>query len=61
MGFSRNLRDTMLDRILNTWMTGSWPLGPQAAGEVAMVPHLRDPNQRVARERVERILDGSAY
>ena len=52
---------TMLDRIISTWMTGSWPLGPQSAGEIAMVPHLRDPEERVARERVERMLDGSAY
>ena len=55
------LPDSMIDRIIDTWATGSWPQGPQAAGEVAMVPHLRDPEQRVARERVERMLDGAAY
>ncbi len=55
------LPDTMLDRVIDIWMTGTWRLGPQAAGEVAMVPYLRNPKQRVARERIERMLDGSAY
>ena len=55
------LPDSMIDRIVDTWTSGSWPQGPQAAGEVALMPYLRDPKRLAAQERVERMLDGTAY
>ncbi len=55
------LPEPMIDRIIDTWATASWPQGPQAAGEVALVPYLRGPERSAASERVERMLDGSAY
>ena len=53
--------DSVVELAMNTWIKGAWPHGPQAAGEIAMVLHLRAPECPLARERVERMLDGAEY
>ena len=53
--------DSIVEPTINAWMTGYWSQGPQAAGEVAMVLHLREPECPVARERVERMIEGAEY
>lgn len=55
------ISDSIMELTINAWLTGSWPQGPQAAGEVAMVLHLREPECLVARERVERMIEGAEF
>ena len=55
------MQPEMINSILDGWASGSWELGPQAAGEVAMVVLSRNQDERDARERIERYLSRKHY
>ena len=48
----------MFNRILAGWITGKWPLGPIAAGEIATLKLCRNPGQTEARKLLERFFGG---
>ena len=48
---------SLLDQIVDQWVSSDWPLGCQAAGEVVMVPRCRDPYDTDAVARVERVIE----
>jgi hypothetical protein len=45
--------------VVDGWLGGDWPQGPQAAGEVAAVRLCRAPDDAAARQRVEAFVDGT--
>ena len=51
----------MFNRILDRWISGKWPLGPIAAGEIATLKLCRNPDATEARKQVERFLAGADY
>ena len=51
----------MFNRILARWISGKWPLGPLAAGEIATLKLCRNPDETEARMQVERFLAGADY
>ena len=55
------LPDKLVDRILDSWISGSWKNGPQAAGEVAALKFCHHPDEDKAAERVRRFLADDAY
>jgi len=51
------ISSSLLDQIVDQWVSSDWPLGCQAAGEVIMVPRCRDPYDTDAVARVERVVE----
>ena len=52
------LPDGLTNRIVDTWVSGDWTHGPQAAGEIAALNLFRKPDSGVARGRVDHFLKG---
>ena len=52
------LPDGLTNRIVDTWVSGDWTHGPQAAGEIAALNLFRKPDSGVARKRVDHFLQG---
>ncbi len=44
--------------ILETWITGDWEEGPQAAGEVLALYYVHNPDDEDARSQIERVMQG---
>lgn len=55
------LPDRLVDRILDSWISGGWENGPQAAGEVATLKFCHHPDEHKAGEHVRRFLADGAY
>ena len=53
--------EAIIELAIDSWIRGSWSLGPQAAGEIVMVLRLRTPECPVAQKRVDRVLEESDY
>ena len=51
----------LLERIITDWISESWELGPQAAGEVLALKLCRHPDDTDARLRVEEIVSGDIH
>ncbi|MBI1209247.1 MAG: hypothetical protein GC191_18420 [Azospirillum sp.] len=51
----------LFDRVLSGWVTGDWPRGPQAAGEIAALHLCRRPGDAAARTEVAAFLEGAGY
>ena len=50
-----------LTGILDRWIEGAWPTGPQAAAEILTLAFCRNPDDAGYRERVERCIDGTGH
>ena len=50
------LPKVMIDSAINSWMSGSWPHGPQSAGEILALNFCRNPDDTNIRHEIEQIL-----
>ena len=49
----------LLDQVIESWISGGWRDGPQAAGEVLALKFCRNPEDEEAQGWIERILSGA--
>ena len=55
------LSGELLERFINSWITGSWVHGPQAAGEIMALRLCRNPDSPKIKEQVELFLTGTDH
>ena len=55
------LSEELLERFINSWITGSWVHGPQAAGEIMALRLCRNPDSPNIKGQIENILIGADY
>ena len=55
------LSEELLERFINSWITGSWVHGPQAAGEIMALRLCRHPDSPKIEEQVELFLTGTDH
>lgn len=55
----RWLPSELWESVVADWLGGSWPQGPQAAGEVAALRLFRQPDDTAHLRRVEALIDGA--
>ena len=53
--------EELLDRLINSWISGSWKHGPQAAGEIMALSLCRNPDSSKIKEQVEQFLTGTDH
>ena len=55
------LSEELLERFINSWITGRWVHGPQAAGEIMALRLCRNPDSPKIEEQVELFLTGTDH
>ena len=55
------LSEELLERLINSWITGSWKYGPLAAGEIMALRLCRNPDSPNIKDQIELLLMGTDH
>ena len=55
------LSEELLERLINSWITGSWKYGPLAAGEIMALRLCRNPDSPSIKDQIELLLMGTDH